>query len=193
MGDTGKQCFAKQNKEQEILHQEELKGSPLQKDYKVMDEYGNGHSNKINTSLQKKKGTPGHYGRSPRRGPRSVSSSSYSLKNTTHSQGSKLNDTQKDQIKKWVSDDHRGTSDSWREYRSSARIPVHSRTRKDSFHEVEGAGNRNVRRQLQEDLMSEDVPDMQKGSSGNELGCFYIIFIECEYLKEVGQSKQRRL
>ncbi|XP_026721926.1 terminal uridylyltransferase 7 isoform X2 [Athene cunicularia] len=165
MGDTGKQCFAKQNKEQEILHQEELKGSPLQKDYKVMDEYGNGHSNKINTSLQKKKGTPGHYGRSPRRGPRSVSSSSYSLKNTTHSQGSKLNDTQKDQIKKWVSDDHRGTSDSWREYRSSARIPVHSRTRKDSFHEVEGAGNRNVRRQLQEDLMSEDVPDMQKGSS----------------------------
>ncbi|KAF1517422.1 Terminal uridylyltransferase 7, partial [Eudyptula minor] len=165
MGDAAKPCFAKQNKEQEILHQEELKGSPLQKDYRVMDEYGNGHSNKIDTSLQKKKGTPGHYGSSPRRGPRSVLSSPNSLKNTTYSQGSKLNDTQRDQMKKWVSDDHRGTSDSWREYRSVAWIPVHSRTRKDSFHEVEGAGNRNVRRQLQEDLMSEDVPDMQKGSS----------------------------
>ncbi|KAF1537804.1 Terminal uridylyltransferase 7, partial [Eudyptes schlegeli] len=165
MGDAAKPCFAKQNKEQEILHQEELKGSPLQKDYRVMDEYGNGHSNKIDTSLQKKKGTPGRYGSSPRRGPRSVLSSPNSLKNTTYSQASKLNDTQRDQMKKWVSDDHRGTSDSWREYRSVAWIPVHSRTRKDSFHEVEGAGNRNVRRQLQEDLMSEDVPDMQKGSS----------------------------
>ncbi|XP_009326404.1 PREDICTED: terminal uridylyltransferase 7 isoform X2 [Pygoscelis adeliae] len=165
MGDAAKPCFAKQNKEQEILHQEELKGSLLQKDYRVMDEYGNGHSNKIDTSLQKKKGTPGHYGSSPRRGPRSVLSSPNSLRNTTYSQGSKLNDTQRDQMKKWVSDDHRGTSDSWREYRSVAWIPVHSRTRKDSFHEVEGAGNRNARRQLQEDLMSEDVPDVQKGSS----------------------------
>lgn len=173
MGDAAKPCFAKQNKEQEILHQEELKGSPLQKDYRVMDEYGNGHSNKIDTSLQKKKGTPGHYGSSPRRGPRSVLSSPNSLKNTTYSQGSKLNDTQRDQMKKWVSDDHRGTSDSWREYRSVAWIPVHSRTRKDSFHEVEGAGNRNVRRQLQEDLMSEDVPDMQKGSSGNQHVCLF--------------------
>ncbi|XP_009816961.1 terminal uridylyltransferase 7 isoform X1 [Gavia stellata] len=168
MGDAAKPCFAKQNKEREtkkILHQEELKGSPLQKDYRVMDEYGNGHSNKTDTSLQKKKGTPGHYGSSPRRGPRSVLSSPNSLKNPAYSQGSKLNDTQRDQMRKWVSDDHRGTSDSWREYRSVAWLPVYSRTRKDSFHEVEGAGNRNVRRQLQEDLMSEDVPDMQKGSS----------------------------
>ncbi|NWH28652.1 TUT7 uridylyltransferase, partial [Grus americana] len=164
MGDAAKPCFAKQTKEQGILHQEELKGSPLQKDYRVMDEYGNGHSNKIDTSLQKKKGTPGHYGSSPRRGPRSVLSSPNSFKNTTYSQGSKLNDTQRDQMKKWVSDDYRSTSDSWREYRSVAWIPVHSRTRKDSLHEVEGAGNRSVRRQLQEDLMSEDMPDMQKGS-----------------------------
>nr|XP_010297488.1 PREDICTED: terminal uridylyltransferase 7 isoform X3 [Balearica regulorum gibbericeps] len=164
MGDAAKPCFAKQTKEQGILRQEELKGSPLQKDYRVMDEYGNGHSNKIDTSLQKKKGTPGHYGSSPRRGPRSVLSSPNSFKNTTYSQGSKLNDTQRDQMKKWVSDDYRGTSDSWREYRSVAWIPVHSRTRKDSLREVEGAGNRSVRRQLQEDLMSEDMPDMQKGN-----------------------------
>ncbi|KAM6303529.1 terminal uridylyltransferase 7 isoform 2-T2 [Podargus strigoides] len=166
MGDAAKHCFAKQNKEQEILCQEELKGGSLQKDCQVMDEYRNGHSNKIDNSLQKKKGTPGHYGSSPRRGPHSVLSSPNSLKNTTYSQGSKLNDTQRDQMKKWLSDDHRGTSDSWREYRSVAWLP--SRTRKDSFHEVEGTGNRNVRRKLQEDFMSEDVPDMQKGSSGNQ-------------------------
>ncbi|NXJ25592.1 TUT7 uridylyltransferase, partial [Dicrurus megarhynchus] len=165
MGDAAKPCFAKQNKEQEVLHQEELKESPLQKDCEVMDEYGSGYSNKIDTSLQKKKGAPGHYGSSPRRGPRSVLSSPNSLKNTTYSQGSKLNDIQRDQMKKWISDDHRSTSDMWREYRSVAWIPGHGRTRKDSFPEVEGAGNRNVRRQLQEDLMSKDVPDMQKGSS----------------------------
>ncbi|XP_075344695.1 terminal uridylyltransferase 7 isoform X2 [Mycteria americana] len=165
MGDAAKPCFAKQNKEQEISAQEELNGSPVQKDYRVMDEYGNGHSNKVDTSLQKKKGTPGHYGSSPRRGPCSVLSSPNSLKNTTYGQGSKLNDTQRDQMKKWVSDDHLGTSDNWREHRSVASIPVHNRTRKDSSHEVEGTGNRNVRRQLQEDLMSEDVPDMQEGSS----------------------------
>ncbi|NXK38516.1 TUT7 uridylyltransferase, partial [Piprites chloris] len=165
MGDAAKPCFAKQDKEQDVLHQEELKGSPLQKDYGAMDEYGNGHSNKIDTSLQKRKGTPGHYGSSPRRGPHGVLSSPNSLRNTTSSQGSKLNDTQRDQMKKWVSDDHRCTSDTWREYRSVSWIPVHSRTRKGSFHEVEGAGKRNVRRQLQEDLTSEDVPDVHKGTS----------------------------
>ncbi|NXI42291.1 TUT7 uridylyltransferase, partial [Galbula dea] len=164
MGEAAKPCFGKQNKEQEILHHE-LKGSLLQKEYRLMDEYGNGHTNKTDTNLQKKKGTPGHYGCSPRRGPRSVFCSPNSLKSTAYSQGSKSNDTQREQLKKWVSDDHRGTSDSWREYRSVAWIPVHSRTRKDSFHEVEGPGNRNVRQQLQEDLMSEDVPHMPKGSS----------------------------
>ncbi|NXH90350.1 TUT7 uridylyltransferase, partial [Edolisoma coerulescens] len=165
MGDAAKPCFAKQNKEQEILHREELKESPVQKDYEVMDEYGSGCSNKIDTSLQKKKGAPSRYGNSPRRGPRSVFNSPNSLKNTTYSQGSKLNDIQRDQTKKWVSDDHHSISDTWKEYRSVAWIPGHGRIRKDSFHEVEGAGNRNVRRQLQEDFMSKDVPDMQKGNS----------------------------
>lgn len=178
MGDAAKPCFAKQNKDQEILHPEELKESPLQIDYQVMDEYGSGCSNKRDTSLQKKKGTPGHYGSSPRRGPRSVLSSPNSLKNTAYSQGSKLNDIQRDQMKKWVSDDHHGTSDTWREYHSAAWIPGHGRTRKDSFHELEGAGNRNVRRQLQEDLMSKDVPDMQKGSSGNHMFLCFCIAIQ---------------
>lgn len=165
MGDTAKPYFTKQSKEPEMLFEEEFKGGLLRKDYQVMDEYGNGHSNKIDINLQKKKGTPGHYGGSPRRGPRSVFSSPNSLKNITHSQGSKLSDTQKDQIKKWISDDHRGTSDSWRDYRSGIWIPTHNRARKDSFHEVEGAGNRNVRRQLQKDLADEDMSDMQRGSS----------------------------
>uniref|UniRef100_A0A8C5U220 Uncharacterized protein n=1 Tax=Malurus cyaneus samueli TaxID=2593467 RepID=A0A8C5U220_9PASS len=180
MGDAAKSYFAKQNKEQEI--QEESKGSPLQKGYQVMDEYGSGYSNKIDTSLQNKKGTPAHYGSSPRRGPRSVLSSPNSLKNTTYSQGAKLNDTQKDLIKKWISDDHHSTSDTWREYRSVAWIPGHGRTRKDSFHEVEGAGNRSVRRQLQEDLMSKDVADTQKGSSGNFVSqyCISEFFFCCE-------------
>ncbi|NWU99289.1 TUT7 uridylyltransferase, partial [Upupa epops] len=169
MGDTAKPCFAKQNKEQEVVHQE-LKRSPLQKDCRVVDEYGNGRSNKTDTSLQKKKGTPGHYGNSPRRGLHGATSSPNSLKHTTYPQGSKLSDTQRDQMKKWVAGDHHGTSDGWREYRSVAWTPVHSRTRKDSLHEVEGAGKRNLRRQnlrrqLQEDLMSGDVPNMQKGSS----------------------------
>lgn len=168
MGDAAKPFFAKQNQEQEILYQEELKGSSLQKEYHdFMGECGNGHMKKTYTSLQKKRGTPGHYGGIPRRGPRSVFSSPNSIKNATYSQKSKLNDTQRDQIKKWVSDDHCGTYDSWREYRTVAWTPVHSRTRRDSLHEVEGAGNRNGR-QLQEDVMSEDVPDMQKGSSGNQ-------------------------
>uniref|UniRef100_A0A8V0Y1I4 RNA uridylyltransferase n=1 Tax=Gallus gallus TaxID=9031 RepID=A0A8V0Y1I4_CHICK len=168
MGDTAKPYFTKQSKEPEMLFEEEFKGGLLRKDYQVMDEYGNGHSNKIDINLQKKKGAPGHYGGSPRRGPRSVFSSPNSLKNITHSQGSKLSDTQKDQIKKWISDDHRGTSDSWRDYRSGIWIPTHNRARKDSFHEVEGAGNRNVRRQLQKDLADEDMSDMQRGSSGNQ-------------------------
>ncbi|NXB51035.1 TUT7 uridylyltransferase, partial [Leucopsar rothschildi] len=165
MGDAAKPCFAKKKKEQEVLRQEELKQSPLQEDYQAMDEYRSGYSNKIDTNLQKKKGALGRYGNSPRGGPRSVLSSPNSLKNTTYSQGSKVNDIQRDQMKQWVSDDRRGTSDTWREYRSAAWISGHGRTRKDSLHEVEGAGNRNVRRQLQEDLMSRDVPDMQKGSS----------------------------
>ncbi|XP_042733322.1 terminal uridylyltransferase 7 isoform X1 [Lagopus leucura] len=165
MGDTAKPYITKQSKEPEIIFEEEFKGGLSQKDYQVTDEYGNGHSNKIDISLQKKKGTPGHYGGSPRRGPRTVFSSPNSLKNITPSPGSKLSDTQKDQIKKWISDDHRGNSENRRDYRSGIWIPTHNRTRKDSFHEVEGAGNRNVRRQLQKDLADEDVSDLQRGSS----------------------------
>ncbi|NXL85572.1 TUT7 uridylyltransferase, partial [Alectura lathami] len=165
MEDTAKPPISKQNKELEILFEEECRGNLVQKDYQVADKYGNDHSNKGDISLQKKKGTASRCASSSRRGPRTVLSSSNSLKNTSHIQGLKLSDTQKDQIKKWISDDHRGTSDSWREHRSVVWTPMHNRTRRDSLHEVEGAGNRNVRRQLQKDLTNEDMPDMQKGSS----------------------------
>ncbi|XP_009068180.1 PREDICTED: terminal uridylyltransferase 7, partial [Acanthisitta chloris] len=154
MEDATKPCFAKQ---------EELKGSPLEKDCRVVDEFGSGHSNKTDTSLQKKKGASGCYGSSPRQGPRGVLSGPGSLKTPNYSPGSKLTDTQRDQMKKWLLDDHRGTPDTWREYRSVAWMPVHSRMRRDSSHE--GAGTRSARQQLQEDLLSADVPDMQKGSS----------------------------
>ncbi|NWX88384.1 TUT7 uridylyltransferase, partial [Nothoprocta pentlandii] len=164
MGDAAKPCFAKQNKEKEFLH-EELKGNPLHTDYQVMDDGANGHSNKIDISTQKKKATPAHYGSSPRRGPRSALNSPNSLKNMNHNQTSKLLEMQKEQVRKWISDDHRGNSDSWREHRSVVWIPTLNRTRKDSFQEVEGAGNRNVRRQLQKDSTSEDISDMQKGGS----------------------------
>lgn len=177
MGDTAKPYITKQSKEPEIIFEEEFKGGLSRKDYQVTDEYGNGHSNKIDISLQKKKGTPGHYGGSPRRGPRTVFSSPNSLKNITSSPGSKLSDTQKDQIKKWISDDHRGNSENWRDYRSGIWMPTHNRTRKDSFHEVEGAGNRNVRRQLQKDLADEDVSDLQRGSSGNQDVCYYTYYL----------------
>ncbi|NWJ12268.1 TUT7 uridylyltransferase, partial [Crypturellus undulatus] len=163
MEDAPKSYFAKQNKE--ILREEELKGKPLHIDYQVRDDYGSGHSNKLDISTQKKKGTPTHYGNSPRRGPRSALGSPNSLKNMSHNPGSKLLDIQKEQVRKWISNDHRGSSDSWREHRSAVWIPTPNRTRKDSFEEVEGTGNRNVRRQLQKDLTSEDISDMQKGST----------------------------
>ncbi|XP_067424618.1 terminal uridylyltransferase 7 isoform X2 [Emydura macquarii macquarii] len=163
MGETAKPCFAKRKKEWGVLDEEELKRSPLQQDYyQAMDDYG--HGNKIERGFQKKKGTPGHYGNSPRKGSHSILNSPNSFKNTGLNQGVRINDIQKDQIKKWISDDHRGSSDSWREYKSTVRIAVPNRTRKDSFHEVEGGVSRNVRRQLQKDL-NEEMSDTQKGNS----------------------------
>uniref|UniRef100_A0A8C0H8Y5 Terminal uridylyl transferase 7 n=1 Tax=Chelonoidis abingdonii TaxID=106734 RepID=A0A8C0H8Y5_CHEAB len=161
MGDAAKPCFAKRTKERGVLEEEELKRNPLQHDYHPMKDYR--HGKKIDMGFQKKKGTQGHCGNTPRKGPHSILSSSNSFKNMGHNQGVRINDTQKDQIKKWISDDHRGNSDSSREYKSTIRIPVINRTRKDSFHEVEGAGSRNVRRQLQKDL-NEEMSDTQKGN-----------------------------
>ncbi|XP_062985468.1 terminal uridylyltransferase 7 [Elgaria multicarinata webbii] len=163
MGDTSKPCLARRNKERGILNEEDFQKCALRHDYQVMDDYGNGHSNKMDIGLEKRKGAPGHYGTSPRKGPHGALSSPNS-KNIVYNQGTRINDSSKDQIKKWVSDNHHANSDSWREYKSTARIPVLIRTRKDSFHECESPGNRNVRRQLQSILTSEDGSD-RKGNS----------------------------
>ncbi|XP_074851247.1 terminal uridylyltransferase 7 isoform X2 [Carettochelys insculpta] len=162
MGEAGKPYFVKRKKEWGVLEEEQWKRNPLQQDYQAMDDYG--HGNKIDTGFQKKKGSPGPYGNSPRKGPHGILNSSSSFKNMGYNQGVRTNDTQKDQIKKWISDDHRGNLDSWREYKSAVRTPVFNRTRKDSFQESEAAGNRNVRRQLQKDI-NEEMSDTLKGNS----------------------------
>nr|XP_020661480.1 terminal uridylyltransferase 7 [Pogona vitticeps]XP_020661481.1 terminal uridylyltransferase 7 [Pogona vitticeps]XP_020661482.1 terminal uridylyltransferase 7 [Pogona vitticeps] len=162
MGDAAKHCFARHNKERGILNEEDFQKHALRHDHQVMDDYGNGHSNKMDTGLEKRKGALGYYGTSPRKGAHGALSNPLSPKNSVYNQGIRLNNASKDQIKKWVSDNHHANSDTWREYRSAVRIPV--RPRKDTSHECESTGNRNTRRQLQKDLTSEDVSD-RKGNS----------------------------
>ncbi|KAJ7335589.1 hypothetical protein JRQ81_013530 [Phrynocephalus forsythii] len=152
MGDAAKHCFARQNKEQGTLSEEGYQRYTLRQDHQVMDDYGNGP--------EKRKGAVGHYGTSPRK----ALSSPVSPKNMVYNQGMRVNNTSKDQIKKWVSDNHHANSDNWREYKSTVRIPVLVRPRKDTSHECESPGNRNTRRQLQKDFISEDVSD-RKGNS----------------------------
>uniref|UniRef100_A0A674J1F4 Uncharacterized protein n=1 Tax=Terrapene triunguis TaxID=2587831 RepID=A0A674J1F4_9SAUR len=175
MGDATKPCFAKRKKERGVLDEEKLKRNPLQQDYHPMEDYGHGQKKKKNRyGLSEEKGITRSLGTSPRKGPHSILNSSNSFKNMGQNQGVRINDTRKDQIKKWISDDHRGNSDSWREYRSTVWIPVLNRTRKDSLREVEGAGSRNVKRQFPKDL-NEEMSDTQKGNCGNE-HIFYIVF-----------------
>ncbi|XP_042305695.1 terminal uridylyltransferase 7 [Sceloporus undulatus] len=164
MGDAAKPCFARRNKERGILNEEDFQKCAVRHDYQLMDDYGNGYTNKMDIGLEKKKGAPGHCGTSPRKGAHGALSNPISSKNIVYNQGVRITDTSKDQIKKWVSDNHHTNSDSWREYRSTARIPVIIRPRKDSSHECENLGNRNGRRQLLVDLTSEDMSD-RKGNS----------------------------
>lgn len=166
MGDAAKHCFARHNKERGILSEEDYQKYALRHDHQVMDDYGNGHSNKMDTGLEKRKGALGHYGTSPRKGAHGALSSPISPKNMVYNQGMRINNASKDQIKKWVSDNHHANSDSWREYKSTVRIPVLVRPRRDTSYECESPGNRNTRRQLQKDLTGEDVLD-RKGNSGN--------------------------
>ncbi|XP_044301871.1 terminal uridylyltransferase 7 isoform X2 [Varanus komodoensis] len=163
MGDTTKPCFARHNKERGILNEEDFQKCALHHDYQAMDDYGNGHSNKMDIGLEKRKGALGYYGTGPRKGAHCALSSP-NAKNIVYNQGAKINDASKDQIKKWVSDNHHANPDSWREYKPSAWIPVLIRPRKDSFHEGESLGSRNVRRQHPSILTNEDVSD-RKGNS----------------------------
>ncbi|XP_066471809.1 terminal uridylyltransferase 7 [Tiliqua scincoides] len=163
MGDAAKPYFVRRNKDRVVLNEDDFQRGALRHDYQVLDDYGNGHSNRMDVGLEKRRGALGHYGTSPRKGIHGISSSPKSSKNFIQNQGMRINDASKDHIKKWESDNHCTNSDNWREYKATARIPVIIRTRKDSFHGYEILGNRSVRRQLQKDL-SEDVLD-RKGNS----------------------------
>lgn len=86
-----------------------------------------------------------------------------------------MNDNHKDQSKRWLSDEHTGNSDNWREFKPGPRIPVINRQRKDSFQENEDGyrwqdtrGCRTVRRLFHKDLTSlETTSEMEAGSPGN--------------------------
>ncbi|XP_074057034.1 terminal uridylyltransferase 7 [Macrotis lagotis] len=173
MGDAAKPCFFKRNKERGIIDDDFRRASP-QPDYLIMDDSGNGHSSKTEKSLPLKKGTPGNYGNSPRKGPHAVSSSTNVPKNMGHGQGARINDSHKDSIKRWVSDELNET-DNWLDFKTGSRIPVINRPRKDVFQESEdghrwqdGRGCRSVRWQLQKDLTNIEISEMQTGGSENK-------------------------
>ncbi|KAG8130707.1 hypothetical protein E2320_017332 [Naja naja] len=163
MGDAAKSCYTRRNKDSGLTNEEDFQKCSSRQ---VMDDCGNGHSSKVDTRFEKRKGTSSDYGTSPRKGAHAALSSPNSSKNIVYNQGARINDSSKDQIKKWVSDNHQANSSSWREFKSTARIPVIIRPRKEFPHECESLGGRSGRRQLFRDLTSEDLSD-RKGNSGN--------------------------
>lgn len=176
MGDTAKPYFVKRTKDHGIIDDDDFRRGHPQQDYLIMDDYAKGHSSKMEKSLPKKKIAPGNYGNTPRKGPYAVSSNPYAFKNPIYSQPAWMNDNHKDQNKKWLSDELAGNADSWREFKPGPRIPVISRSRKESFQESEdgyrwqdGRGCRAVRRLFQKDLSSlEAMSEMEAGSPENK-------------------------
>ncbi|XP_060618072.2 terminal uridylyltransferase 7 [Anolis sagrei] len=163
MGDAAKPCFTRRNKDRGVLNEEEFQKRAVRHDYHLADDYGNGYSNKSDIGLEKRKGALGHYGTSPRKGAHGALSTPISSKNIVYNQGARMTDASKDQIKKWASENHHTNADNWREYKSTVRIPMVIRSRKEPSHECESLGSRNGRRQLQRDPTSEDVSD-RKGN-----------------------------
>ncbi|XP_051028780.1 terminal uridylyltransferase 7 [Acomys russatus] len=176
MGDTTKPYFVKRTKDRGIIDDDDFRRGHPQQDYLIMDDYAKGHSSKMEKGLPKKKISPGNYGNTPRKGPYVVSSNPYAFKNPIYSQPAWMNDNHKDQNKKWPSDELTGNADNWREFKPGPRIPVVSRSRKESFQESEdghrwqdGRGCRAVRRLFQKDLAStEAVSEMEAGSPENK-------------------------
>ncbi|XP_034365624.1 terminal uridylyltransferase 7 isoform X2 [Arvicanthis niloticus] len=176
MGDTAKPYFVKRSKDRGIIDDDDFRRGHPQQDYLIMDDYGKGHSSKMEKGLPKKKTSPGNYGSTPRKGLYAVSSNPYAFKNPIYSQPAWMNDNHKDQNKKWLSDELAGNADSWREFKPGPRIPVMSRSRKDSFQESDdayrwqdGRGCRAVRRLFQKDLSSlEAMSEMEAGSPENK-------------------------
>lgn len=122
-----------------------------------------------------KKITPGNYGGTARKGPYPASNNPYAFKNPIYSQPVWMNDSHKDQSKRWQTDELAGNLDNWREFKPGPRIPVASRPRKDSFQESEesyrwqdGRGCRTVRCLFHKDLTSlETMSELEAGSSEN--------------------------
>lgn len=176
MGDTAKPYFVKRTKDRGIIDDDDFRRGHPQQDYLIMDDYAKGHSSKMEKGLPKKKMSPGNYGNTPRKGLYAVSSNPYAFKNPVYSQPAWMNDNHKDQNKKWLSDELAGNADSWREFKPGPRIPVISRSRKESFQESEdtyrwpeGRGCRAVRRLFQKDLTSlEAMSEMEAGSPENK-------------------------
>ncbi|XP_060055460.1 terminal uridylyltransferase 7 isoform X2 [Erinaceus europaeus] len=176
MGDAAKPYFVKRTKERGTADDEDFRRGHPQQDYLIMDDYGKGHSNKMEKGLPKKKVTAGNYGNTPRKGPYTVSSNPYAFKNPIYSQPTWINDNHKDPSKRRLSDELTGNSDSWREFKPGPRIPVINRPRKEPFQENEdsyrwqdGRGCRNVRRVFHKDLTSlETMSEMETGSPENK-------------------------
>lgn len=193
MGDAAKPYFVKR-KDRGTVDDEDFRRGHPQQDYLIMDDCAKGYGNKMEKGLPKKK-IPGNYGNTPRKGPYAVSNNPYAFKNPIYSQPVWINDSHKDQNKRWLSDELAGNSDSWREFKPGPRFPVTNRPRKDSFQDSEdgyrwqdGRGCRTVRRLFNKDLTSlETTSEMEAGSPGNvfqlvklELKVSYVFSFSCK-------------
>ncbi|XP_075405895.1 terminal uridylyltransferase 7 isoform X1 [Tenrec ecaudatus] len=176
MGDAAKPYFVKRAKDRGALDDDDFRRSHPQQDYLIMDDYAKGHIGKIEKGLPKKKVSPGNYGNTPRKGPYAVSNSPYAFKNPIYSQPTWMNDSHKDQSRRWLSDELSGNSDNWRESKPGPRIPVTSRPRKDPFQESEdgyrwqdGRGCRTVRQLFHKEPVNlEAMSEIEAGSPENK-------------------------
>lgn len=179
MGDAAKPYFVRRSKDRGTVDDDDFRRGRPQQDYLVMDDYAKGHGNKMEKGLPKRKVTPGNYGNTPRKGPYVVSSNPYAFKNPIYSPPAWINDSHKDQGKRWLAEELAGNSDGWREFKLGPKIPIISRPRKDSFQDSEDGyrrpdsrGCRAVRQLFQKDLTSlEAMSEVEVGSPGNVVSC----------------------
>ncbi|XP_054983176.1 terminal uridylyltransferase 7 isoform X2 [Sorex araneus] len=176
MGDAARPYFVKRAKDRGSIDDEDFRRGHPQQDYIIMDDYGKGHSNKVEKSLPRKKVIPGNYGNAPRKGPYAASSNPYAFKNPMYSPPAWINDNHKEQSKRWLADELTGNSDGWREFKPGSRTPVTNRSRKDTFQETEdsyrwqdGRGSRGVRRLFNKGLVSlEGTVEAEAGNPENK-------------------------
>ncbi|XP_055978510.1 terminal uridylyltransferase 7 isoform X2 [Sorex fumeus] len=176
MGDAAKPYFVKRAKDRGSIDDEDFRRGHPQQDYIIMDDYGKGHSNKVEKSLPRKKVIPGNYGIVLRKGPYATSSNPYAFKNPMYSPPAWINDNHKEPSKRWLADELAGNSDGWREFKPGPRTPVTNRPRKDTFQETEesyrwqdGRGCRGVRRLFNKGLVSlEATVEAEAGNPENK-------------------------